>query len=213
MYYAFSENFVLPISHDEVVHGKKSLIDKMPGNIEQKFSNLRAFISYMFAHPGKKLNFMGNEFGQFKEWNYKEGLEFFMLDFPLHKKLWEFNKTLNKIYSSTPALYEIEDGWAGFSWISADENYNNIIAFERRDKNVNTVVAIMNFSGNEYRKYRLGVDKGEYTVLINSDDKKFGGNGTLTKKKFKTVKKTAHGKENSIMITLPPFSGIYFKKI
>ncbi|MEG9429588.1 MAG: 1,4-alpha-glucan branching protein GlgB [Christensenellaceae bacterium] len=213
MFYAFSENFVLPISHDEVVHGKKSLIDKMPGNIEDKFANLRAFNLYMFAHPGKKLNFMGNEFGQFKEWNYKEGLEFFMLDFPLHKKLHDFNRTLNGIYKHTPALYQIEDSWQGFEWISADENENNVLSFIRKGKNGDAIVAIVNFSGNDYKKYRLGVPSGEYSIIINSDDKKFGGNGTLTKKTFKTVKKSAHGKENSILLTLPRFTGIYFKKI
>ena len=212
MYYAFSENFVLPISHDEVVHGKRSLIDKMPGDIETKFANLRAFNLYMFAHPGKKLNFMGNEFGQFKEWNYKEGLEFFMLDFPLHKKLFEFNKNLNRIYADTPAFYEIEDGWQGFRWISADESDNNVIAFERFDKSGNSVVVIVNFSGNEYTKYRLGVDKGEYSVLISSDDKKFGGNGKVAKKTYKAVRKTAHFRDYSIMLDLPAFTGIYFVK-
>ncbi|MBQ6922804.1 MAG: alpha amylase C-terminal domain-containing protein, partial [Clostridia bacterium] len=212
MYYAFSENFVLPISHDEVVHGKRSLIDKMPGDIETKFANLRAFNLYMFAHPGKKLNFMGNEFGQFKEWNYKEGLEFFMLDFPLHKKLFEFNKNLNRIYADTPAFYEIEDGWQGFRWISADESNNNVIAFERFDKSGNSVVVIVNFSGNEYTKYRLGVDKGEYSVLISSDDKKFGGNGKVAKKTYKAVRKTAHFRDYSIMLDLPAFTGIYFVK-
>ena len=213
MFYAFSENFVLPISHDEVVHGKKSLIDKMPGNIEDKFANLRAFDLYMFAHPGKKLNFMGNEFGQFKEWNYKEGLEFFMLGYPLHKKLHDFNRTLNGIYKNTPALFEIEDGWQGFEWISADENENNVLSFIRRDKQGNSIIAVVNFSGNDYKKYRLGVPSGEYSVIINSDDKKFGGNGTLTKKTFKTAQKPAHGRENSILLTLPRFTGIYFKKI
>ena len=213
MFYAFSENFVLPISHDEVVHGKKSLIDKMPGSIEDKFANLRALDLYMFSHPGKKLNFMGNEFGQFKEWNYKEGLEFFMLDFPLHKKLHDFNRTLNGIYKNTPALFEIEDGWQGFEWISADENANNVLSFIRRDKNGNSIVAVINFSGNDYKKYRLGVPSGEYSVIINSDDKKFGGSGKLSKKTFKTAKKSAHGRENSILLTLPRFTGIYFKKI
>ena len=213
MFYAFSENFVLPLSHDEVVHGKRSLIDKMPGNIEEKFSNLRAFNMYMFAHPGKKLNFMGNEFGQFKEWDYREGLEFFMLKYPLHKKLSDFNRALNFIYKSTPALFEIEDGWGGFEWISADESENNVLSFKRKDKSGKVVAVIINFSGNEYRKYRLGLDGGEYKVLINSDDKKFGGNGVLTKKTYKTTKKSAHGKENSISFTLPRFTGIYFEKV
>ncbi len=212
MYYAFSENFVLPISHDEVVHGKKSLLDKMPGSIEEKFANLRAFNSYMFAHPGKKLNFMGNEFGQFKEWAYKEGLEFFMLKYEMHKKLQNFNRNLYNLYKNTPALYEIENSWDGFQWISPDEKDNNIISFERKDKSGKTVVVIINFSGNEYCKYRLGVEKGNYELLLNTDDKKYGGSGKVRKKRYVTVKRAAHFKENSIMIKLPAFTGMYFMK-
>ncbi len=150
MCYAFTENFVLPISHDEVVHGKKSLLDKMPGKIEEKFSGLRAFNLYTFAHPGKKLSFMGNEIGQFKEWDYREGIEFFLLKFDNHKKLQYFNKTLNEIYKNTPQLYEVDDGWSGFNWISADERDNNVVSFERRDKKGNVLVVIINFSGNDY---------------------------------------------------------------
>ncbi len=213
MYYAFSENFILPISHDEVVHGKKSLLDKMPGTIEEKFANLRAFACYMFAHPGKKLNFMGGEFGQFKEWNYKEGVEFFMLKYDNHKKLSDFNRTLNKLYKSTPALYEIEDSWDGFKWISADERDNNVISFTRIDKSGKKIVAIVNFSGNNYVKYRLGVEQGEYKVILNSDDTKFGGAGTLKKKTYKAVKKPAHDSKYSIMLTLPKFTGIYLEKL
>lgn len=212
MYYAFSENFILPISHDEVVHGKKSLLDKMPGDIPQKFANLRAFNCYMFAHPGKKLNFMGNEFGQFKEWDYKEGLEFFMLDFDLHNKLNNFNKELYNIYRNNSALYEIEDSWDGFEWISADEKDNNIISFVRKDRKGHQIAVIINFSGNEYKKYRLGLDKGSYNLLLNSDDKKFGGKGLIRKKLFNTTKKSAHGKQNSIQLNLPPFTALYFDK-
>ncbi len=212
MYYAFSENFVLSISHDEVVHGKKSLLDKMPGDIPTKFANMRTFLAYMIAHPGKKLNFMGSEFGQFKEWNYKEGLEFFMMGYDLHKKLYEYTKALNLIYKNTPSLYEIEDSWDGFTWISADENANNVISFERKDKKGNVLVAIMNFSGNDYNNYRLGVEKGEYSLLLSTDAKKFGGNGTLKGRTFRSVRKTAHGKKNSIRFSLPKFSAIYFVK-
>ncbi len=212
MCYAFNENYVLPISHDEVVHGKKSLLDKMPGNIEDKFSSLRAFNAYMFAHPGKKLSFMGNEYGQFKEWDYREGLEFFMLEYDLHKKLQGFNKTLNQIYSSTSALYEIEDSWDGFKWIAVDEKDNNVIAFTRTDKKGNQLVAVINFSGCDYHNYRLGVDKGEYRVVLCTDDKKFGGKGLLKRKVFKSAKKSAHGRGDSILITLPRLSGIYFIK-
>lgn len=212
MFYAFSENFILPISHDEVVHGKKSILDKMPGDVFTKFSNLRAFNCYMYAHPGKKLTFMGSEFGQFKEWDYKEGIEFFMLKFDLHRKLLNFNKELNHLYKSTPALYEIEDGWNGFNWISADERDNNVVSFERKDKNGRVLCAIINFSGNNYSNYRLGVEKGEYKIVLNSDDKKFGGCGFTKGKTFKSVRIGAHGRKNSIRFNLPRFSGIYFLK-
>lgn len=209
MFYAFSENFVLPISHDEVVHGKKSLLDKMHGDINEKFSSLRAFMLYMMAHPGKKLSFMGNEYGQFKEWDYKEGLEFFMLKFDLHKRLKQFNKTLNNVYKTNPPLFEIEDSWEGFNWISVDERHNNIIAFERKDKKGGRIIALFNFSGNDYPEYCLGTEKGKYKVLISSDEKRFGGQGSLGKKRYSTAKKYAHGKENSIKLHLPKFSGVY----
>ncbi len=212
MYYAFSENYILPISHDEVVHGKKSLLDKMPGDIPEKFANLRTFMAYMFAHPGKKLNFMGNEFGQFKEWAFAEGLEFFMLQYDLHNKLHEFNKFLNKTYKENPALYEIEDSWDGFKWISADERDNNIISFERIDKKGRKIAVIMNFSGNDYKQYRLGLDKGTYQMILNTDDKKFGGSGVVKVKTYKTAKKTAHFRENSVLLHLPKFTAFYLLK-
>ncbi len=212
MHYAFSENFVLPISHDEVVHGKKSLLDKMFGNIEDKFSSLRAFNAYMFAHPGKKLNFMGSEYGQFKEWDYKEGLEFFMLEYDLHNKLQKFNKKLNKIYKSYPPFYEIEDSWDGFSWISVDEKNNNVIAFVRTAKDGKQVIAVINFSGNDYYKYRLGCEQGDYSVLLCTDDKAFGGRGVCKSKRIKAQKKNAHGKDYSIRITLPRLSALYIVK-
>ncbi len=213
MYYAFSENFVLPISHDEVVHGKRSLLDKMPGDIPTKFANVRAFLAYMFAHPGKKLNFMGNEYGQFKEWNENEGLEFFMLDYDMHKKLHAFNKEINNLYKNTPCLYEIEDSWDGFNWISADERDNNIVSFERKDKDGNVMAVIINFSGNTFNQYRLGLEKGSYKLVLNSDDKKFGGSGLIKSKTYKTAKKSAQGRENSILLKIPAFSGLYLTKI
>ena len=127
---------------------------------------------------------MGNEYGQFKEWDYKEGLEFFMLDYPLHKKLQTFNKKLNLFYKDTAPLYEIEDSWDGFEWISADEKDNNVVSFCRTDKKGNKLVAIMNFSGCDYFNYYLGVDQGVYKAVICTDDRKFGGRGILTKKTF-----------------------------
>ena len=212
MFYAFSENFILPISHDEVVHGKKSLLDKMPGDIPEKFANLRAFTAYMYAHPGKKLSFMGNEFGQFKEWNYKEGLEFFMLGFENHAKLSEYNKTVNNIYKNTPALYTVEDSWDGFEWISADERDNNVISFIRKDRLGGETVVVINFSGNDYVKYRLGVNEGEYKCVLCSDDLKFGGEGRVKRKSYKSVKRQAHGRKNSIMLCLPRFSALYLNR-
>ena len=213
MCYAFSENFILPISHDEVVHGKKALLDKMPGNIEEKFANLRAFNMFMFAHPGKKLSFMGNEYGQFKEWAYKEGLEFFMLKYDLHNKLLKFNKKLNHLYKETPALYSIEDSWEGFKWISVDEKDNNVVAFERFDSKGNSLIVIINFSGNNYPSYNLGLDVGEYKIILNSDSKQFGGSGQVSKRIYKTIKKSAHNKDTSIRLKLPRLSAFYMLKI
>jgi 1,4-alpha-glucan branching enzyme len=212
MFYAFSENYILPISHDEVVHGKKSLLDKAHGDIPDKFATTRAYMAYMFAHPGKKLSFMGNEYGQFKEWAYKEGLEFFMLKYELHRKLYNFNVKLNHLYKNSSALYEIEDSWDGFKWISADEKDNNILSFKRYDKKGNQLVAIFNFSGNDFKHYRLGVDKGKYQIILNTDSKRFGGSGLINKKTYKTVKRRAHGMDNSITIKVPRLSALYFIK-
>ena len=187
MIYAFTENYILPISHDEVVYGKGSLINKMPGNYEDKFANVRAFMGYMMAHPGKKLLFMGSEFGQFKEWNYKEGLEFFLKDeYPLHAKLYEMNKELNRFYKETKAFYEIEDSWDGFEWLAADDADRNMIAFMRKDSDGRKFVVAINFSGVTAEGYRLGVPKGKYQVVFNTDHPKFGGEGELKKRIFNT---------------------------
>ena len=213
MCYAFSENYILPISHDEVVHGKKSLLDKMPGEYYDKFCNLRAFCAFMMSHPGKKLSFMGSEYGQFKEWNYEEGLEFFMKKYKLHEKLSFYNETLNNIYKNNSPLFEIEDSWDGFRWISPDESNNNVISFERIDKKGRKIVVIINFSGNDFYHYRLGVENGEYKVILCSDDRKFGGRGYLNKKTYKTAKKSAHNSTDSILIRLPRLSALYLEKI
>ncbi len=211
MMYAFSENYVLPISHDEVVHGKCSLINKMPGTYEEKFAGVRAFLGYMTAHPGKKLNFMGYEFGQFKEWDYHEGLEFFLRDeYELHGKLSVMVKALNEFYKSTPALFEIEDSWDGFEWLAADDADRNAVSFIRRDKKGNELIALVSFSGAVGKDYLLGVNqKGKYKVVFNSDDKKYGGEGLLKKQTFTAVKRPSHGKEYSIPIDLPKFTCLY----
>ena len=213
MMYAFSENYVLPISHDEVVHGKASLIGKMPGSYEEKFAGVRAFLGYMMSHPGKKLNFMGTEIGQFKEWAYKESIEFFLQQYPLHKKLSQMVKELNIFYKTTPALFQIEDSWEGFEWLAADDADRNFIAYQRKDSQGNIIVIMINFSGSDYKNYRLGLAKGKYQVVFNSDSIKYGGSGAFKKRVFNTKKTFSHGKEQSIEFDLPKLTCVYLKKI
>ena len=184
----------------------------MPGNIEDKFANQRAFLVYMYSHPGKKLSFMGNEYGQFKEWDYNDGLEFFMLDFDLHKKLHNFTKDINVLYKNSTPFYEIEDSWDGFNWILPDESQSNVICYERVDKKGNKIVVIINFSGKDIDKYCLGVDEGTYSILLCSDDVKYGGSGKIKKKTYTAIRKREHGKEFSISFRLPKLSGLYFVK-
>ena len=213
MMYAFSENYVLPISHDEVVHGKASLIGKMPGEYEEKFAGVRAFLGYMMSHPGKKLHFMGSEIGQFKEWDYKEGIEFFLKEYPLHKKLSVAVRELNELYKTTPALYEIEDSWDGFEWLAADDTDSNFLAYQRKDKNGETIVVLLNFSGSDLNGYRLGLPQGKYKVVYSSDRIRYGGSGRLKKHIFNTQRAYSHGKEYSIQFDLPKLTCVYLKKI
>ena len=212
-YYAFSENYILPISHDEVVHGKKSLLSKMPGTYEDKFANLRAFYGYMIAHPGKKLLFMGSEFGQFIEWNYKKELDWFLLDYEYHNKMQTYAADLNKFYLENSALWEVDYSWEGFKWISHDDYSQNIIAFERTDKRKNSIVVIINFSPVKRDDYRLGLPyHGEYAEIFNSDDEKYGGWGNKNFEKIKTdLTIPMHGFEQSALLTIPPMSALYLK--
>lgn len=212
MMYAFSENYVLPISHDEVVHGKHSLIDKMPGEYLDKFSSVRTFLMYMMAHPGKKLNFMGSEFGQFKEWNYEEGIEFFLKQYPLHQALSDFTRDLNFFYKSNPAFFEVEDSWDGFEWLAADDSDHNFLAFLRRDRSGKEIFVLINFSGADLTDKRLGLPSGKYEVVFSSDVKKYGGAGKLKKKVFTTKKVPSHGKKYSIQFDMPKLSALYLIK-
>lgn len=213
MFYAFSENFVLPISHDEVVHGKKSLIDKMPGSYDEKFAGVRAFLGYMMAHPGKKLMFMGQEFGQFIEWNYKKGLDWLLLDYPKHRALQNYFKKINEFYKANPAFWQIDYSWEGFSWISSDDKDNSVIAFRRIDEKGKEIIVVCNFTNVERCDYRIGIPKkGAYKIEFNSDDVEFGGEGKGNKGKLKTESINMHGFEQSISLDLPPMSAIYIKK-
>lgn len=213
MFYAFSENFVLPISHDEVVHGKKSLIDKMPGSYDEKFAGVRAFLGYMMAHPGKKLMFMGQEFGQFIEWNYEKGLDWLLLDYPKHRALQNYFKKINEFYKANPAFWQIDYSWEGFSWISSDDKDNSVIAFRRIDEKGKEIIVVCNFTNVERCDYRIGIPKkGAYKIVFNSDDVDFGGEGRGNKGKLKTESINMHGFEQSISLDLPPMSAIYIKK-
>jgi len=212
MTYAFSENFILPFSHDEVVHGKRSLLSKMPGEYTDKFKNLRAYLGYMYAHPGKKLTFMGAEFGQFIEWNEEAELDWSLLSFDAHKKQQEFTKSLCNFYIKTPALFEQERSWDGFSWATVDDNTNNVIAFVRTDKAGNSVLSVSNFSSVKQENYKIGVERpGVYTEVFNTDDSAFGGEG-ITNGKITAKKGALNGREYYISVTLPPFSTVYFYK-
>jgi len=210
-FYAFSENYILPISHDEVVYGKCSMINKMPGTDEQKFSSYRAFLAYMTAHPGKKLLFMGQEFGQEKEWNFKEQLDWGILEREQNKNLLKFAEKLNKFYVSNPPLWENDDSWNGFSWISNDDYKQSVIAFRRIDDNDEEIIAVCNFVPVERKDYRIGVPfKGRYKLVFNTDAEEFGGSG-VTETSFKSEAEPMHGFDDSISMTLAPLSVIYLK--
>lgn len=210
-FYAFSENFILPISHDEVVHGKCSMIEKMPGEYDMKFASLKAFYTYMMSHPGKKLLFMGQEFAQFIEWDYKKGLDWLLLDYEAHKNMQNYVAQLNKFYLKSPELWEIDYSWDGFSWISNDDNSQSIISFRRIDKSGNEIITVCNFVPVDREDYRIGVPRaGSYRRIFCSDDAKFGGK-TQTARSFRSEKIPMHGYENSVALSIPAMSVSYFR--
>lgn len=211
-FYAFSENFVLPISHDEVVHGKCSLINKMPGTYDEKFAGVRSFLGYMMSHPGKKLLFMGCEFGQFIEWNYKQQLDWLLLDYEAHRQLKSYVSALNKFYLANSPLWEIDYSWEGFSWIVSDDSSNSVVAYIRRDKKENELIALCNFTSVTRQKYRIGVPKpGTYRVVFSSALPEFGGKGESTVGSVRAKKKPMHGYEYSIELDIEGLSCMYIK--
>ncbi len=207
--YAFSENFVLPISHDEVVHGKCSLINKMPGEYEHKFSSLRLFFAYMMAHPGKKLMFMGQEFAQFTEWSEAKELDWGLLEYDKHKNMQGCVRAMNKLYLKTPALWENDFSWDGFQWIVADDNTQSIVAFIRRDKKGNEIIAICNFTPTEHFDYKIGVARGGlYKEILNTDSEEFGGS-SISNEGYRAKKGALHGFDYTLSLHIPPLSAIY----
>lgn len=209
--YAFSENFVLPLSHDEVVHGKKSLIEKMPGTYEQKFENLKLLFGFMIAHPGKKLSFMGNDFAQFIEWDYKKPLDWFLLKYQSHKNFNLFIKELNLLYKSQSPFWENDSNWDGFKWISLNDNSQSVIAFRRIDKKGNEIICIFNFCPVIRKNYRLGLPKNKkYIPVFNSGSIKFNPLG-IELKNVNAEEIPFHDLNFSGEFTLPPLSAIFYK--
>lgn len=201
--YFYGENYVLPLSHDEVVHCKGSLINKAHGEYDMKFANLRLYYMYMMTHPGKKLSFMGNEFGQFAEWDENKEIDWFLLDYPKHKALHNFVKDLNHVYLNYPNLYEIDHHWDGFEWIVSDDKMRNVYAYIRKCSSGNDMVVILNFSGvtlSNYEIHHKGL-KGTYKIILNSDDLKYGGEEYKVKNEVKVV-------NNKIKVTIPKLSGL-----
>ena len=210
-FYAFSENFILPISHDEVVHLKGSLIGKMPGNYDEKFAEMRVFLGYMMAHPGKKLLFMGQEFGQFREWSEARQLDWMLLDYDSHRQLQAWAKTLNHFYKDNPILWQRDYTWEGFQWVVPDDAAQNIVVFLRRDADGNGLVVCCNFAPVKREGYRFGVPvAGRYREVLSSDEAAFGGGGHQNG----VVQSRAgemHGFEQYISVTLPPLSAVFLR--
>ena len=211
--YAFSEHYVLPISHDEVVHGKRSLLDKMPGEYEMKFAGLRTFLAYMMSHPGKKLLFMGQEFGQFIEWDCHKGLDWLLLDYDRHRQMQRFSQELNHFYLRHPAFWQQDDGWEGFQWIDCKDVMQNIIVYRRIDRQGKEIVVLVNFAPVEHLDYRIGVpEKGMYRELLNTDRKEFGGHGRENGR-LRAEQTPCHGMSFSLCLRVPPMSALYLERV
>ena len=211
-FYAFNESFVLPLSHNMVVSGKQSLLGKMPGDNKSRFDHLRAFMAYMMMHPGKKLTFMGNEIGQLEEWNTDSQLSWEEVQYPYNGRLHQFIRTLNMFYKENTCMYEIEDSWEGFHWIHHDDYTQCIMAFRRIDRKGNSIISVCNFLPVRRENYSIGVPyKGIYDEVFNTDSTVFGGQGITNGKEISSVNTPMHGYDQSIVLTIPPLSVMYFK--
>jgi 1,4-alpha-glucan branching enzyme len=213
MLYAFTENFVLPFSHDEVVHGKASLLNKMPGDLWQQFANLRLLYSYFYAHPGKKLQFMGGEFGQRSEWNHDAALEWGLLAYPEHRGINQLTGDLNALYRSQPALHQVDFDWPGFDWIDCNNADGGVISFIRRARDSRDfIVVVLSFTPVVHENYRMGVpEAGYYSELFNSDAAVYGGGDVGNGGGVHSEPQPWMGKPHSITLRLPPLGAIYLK--
>jgi 1,4-alpha-glucan branching enzyme len=213
MVYAFSENFILPLSHDEVVHGKGSIIRRMPGDEWQRFANLRALYSYMFTHPGGKLLFMGNEIAQYDEWNFKQGIQWNLLEYNNHKGIQTLIKDLNHLYISEPALYQYQYEQKGFEWMDFSDHEKSIISYLRKGEQIeDTLLIICNFDAKVHENYSVGVPaRGDWEVIFNSDHTKYGGTGSSINSSFESVKSAVHGRMFSIRLNIIPLGVLVLK--
>jgi 1,4-alpha-glucan branching enzyme len=213
MMYAFSENYVLAYSHDEVVHGKCSMANKMSGDYDQKFASLRALYGYQFSHPGKKLTFMGSEFGQFIEWNWKQPLDWLLLEYPHHRELQAYMRELNRIYRKYPALYLQDRSWDGFRWLNVNDSERSSIAFMRiPGDDSKSLVCVFNFTPVRYDGFVFGLPQpGTLKEILNSDNTCFGGTGILNETLIKSSEDPFFEHPCSAAVTLPPLSAMYFE--
>ena len=210
--YAFGERYVLPISHDEVVHGKRSLIGRMPGDYAQKFAGVRVFLAYMMTHPGKKLSFMGNEIGQFREWDHAGEIEWFLLQYESHAALQHYVAALNYFYLQNPPLYEQDDGWDGFQWIDADNAAQGVLSYRRIDARGREIVVILNMTPVRRENFRIGVPvHGEWREVFNSDLAEYGGEDIRNEGALKSARIAWQGLPQSVVLTLPPMGAVFLK--
>lgn len=218
--YAFSENFILPLSHDEVVHGKKSLLSKMPGSYDQKFAGLRSLYCYFLCHPGKKLIFMGGEFAQFIEWRFDHELDWLLLSYEMHQKHQHFTRAMNQLYLEERSLWENDHDWSGFSWIDVNNAEQSVLVFCRYSQTKGKahprelLIVIINFQPQSYEKFRIGVPQlGTYTEIFNTDHHAFGGSHQLNNGSIRALNVPWHNQRYSLEITVPPLASVIFKPL
>ena len=212
MAYFYSENFILPFSHDEVVHSKGTIIDKIWGNNEQKFAQLKTLYTYMMIHPGKKLNFMGNELGEYKEWDEKVALGWNILKYPIHDSFHKFMIRLNEVYKTYPCMYEQDYGMDGFEWLVVDDRAQSVFAIERKGTDGSSLIAVMNFTGNKHEGYMVPVNQpGSYKEILNSDTDIYTGSNFVNKRAIKAKEGQTLNKEYYIPVNIAPFGSMIFE--